>query len=102
MKGLQKVVDDWVKTKKLGYFAPLEILARLVEEVGELARELNHEFGPKRKKDTEKRGEIGDEMADIIFTLICLANSQGIDLDKSFRKMMKKIKGRDKKRWEEK
>lgn len=95
----QKRVDDWVKQYKIGYFKPLEILARLAEEVGELARELNHHFGSKKKKSTEKKNEIGDEMADIIFTLVCLANSLNIDLDKSFERMMKKLNTRDKKRY---
>ncbi len=98
----QKSVNNWVKQYTLGYFKPLEILARLAEEVGELARELNHQFGPKKKKSSEKKNEIGDEIADIIFTLICLANSQNIDLDKSFEKMMNKLNTRDKKRYKRK
>src|SRR4030042_5884686 len=102
MKDIQKQVDDWVTQYKIGYFKPLEILARLTEEVGELARELNHRFGPKKKKSTEKKQEIGDEISDIFFTLICLANSLNIDLDKSFEKMMKKLNTRDKKRYEKK
>jgi NTP pyrophosphatase (non-canonical NTP hydrolase) len=102
MKDIQKQVDNWVKQYKIGYFKPLEILARLVEEVGELARELNHRFGPKKKKTTEENKEIGDEMADIIFTLVCLANSLGIDLDKSFKEMMKKYQKRDNNRYEKK
>lgn len=96
---LQKGVDKWISQYKIGYFKPLEILARLTEEVGELARELNDRFGPKKKKPTEKKQEVGDEIADIFFTLICLANSLGINLDKSFEKMMKKLNTRDKKRY---
>ena len=96
---IQKEVDDWVKKYTVGYFKPLEILARLVEEVGELARELNHRFGPKRKKATEAKAHLGEEMADIIFTLACLANSLNIDLDKSFRKVMGKYSSRDKDRY---
>lgn len=102
MKKIQKQVDNWVRQYKIEYFKPLEILARLVEEVGELARELNHRFGPKKKKTTEGTKEIGDEMADIIFTLVCLANSLGIDLDKSFKEMMKKYQKRDNSRYEKK
>ena len=102
MKKIQKQVDNWVKQYKIEYFKPLEILARLIEEVGELARELNHRFGPKKKKTTEENKEIGDEMADIIFTLVCLANSLGIDLDKSFNEMMKKYQKRDNNRYEKK
>lgn len=94
----QKDVNDWVSQWKVGYFKPLEILARLMEEVGELAREINHRYGAKKKKSTEKKNEVGDEIADIIFTLICMANSLNIDLDKSFEKMMKKLNSRDKTR----
>lgn len=102
-KEAQKEVDNWIiGPKKFGYFKPLEILARLMEEVGELARELNHRFGPKKKKATEDTKEVGDEIADVIFTLICLANSLHINLDKSFDKMMDKLNGRDKDRWEKK
>lgn len=99
---LQEGVDRWISQYKIGYFKPLEILARLTEEVGELARELNHRFGAKKKKSTEKKQEVGDEIADIIFTLICLANSLSINLDKSFEKMMKKLNTRDRKRYTKK
>ena len=102
MKKIQEQVDSWVKQYKIGYFKPLEILARLTEEVGELAREINHKFGPKKKKPTEETNEIGDEAADIIFTLACLANSLGIDLDKHFKRVMAKYQGRDKNRFDKK
>jgi len=102
LKSIQKQVDDWVSQYKLGYFKPLEILARLTEEVGEMAREVNHMFGPKKKKPSEDTNDLGDEMADIIFTLCCMANSLGIDLDKSFKRVMDKYNGRDKNRWEKK
>lgn len=98
MKDFQDQVDNWI-SKTMGYWKPHEILARLVEEVGELAREINHKFGPKKKKSSEENKEIGDEMADIIFTLICLANSQKIDLDEHFKKMIDKLNTRDKNRW---
>ena len=101
-KDSQRAVDEWMRQYKTPYWRPLEILARLTEEVGELARELNHEFGPKKKKDTEDENEIKDEIADIIFVLICLANSLNIDLDESFETMMRKIKNRDADRWEKK
>ena len=85
-----------------GYWSPHEIICRLAEETGELAREINHHFGPKKKKSTEDKKEIGDEMSDIIFTLICMANSLDIDLDDSFDKMMDKYNGRDENRWKKK
>lgn len=102
MKKEQQEVDNWIQQHKLGYFKPLEIMARLTEETGELARELNHRFGPKKKKAAEETKEIGDEISDNIFTLICLANSLNIDLDESFERMMDKIKTRDKDRFEKK
>jgi NTP pyrophosphatase (non-canonical NTP hydrolase) len=102
MKKAQQEVDAWVSQYKIGYFEPLAIMTRLMEEVGELAREVNHRFGPKKKKATEDDGELGDEMADVIFTIICLANSQKIDLDQAFQKVMDKVHGRDGSRWEKK
>ncbi len=102
LKDIQKEIDDWVQLHKIGYFKPHEIITRLAEEVGELAREVNHIFGPKKKKSEEETKEMGDEIADIIFTLGCLANSQGIDLDESFKRVMDKCYGRDKDRWERK
>lgn len=98
----QKDVDKWIGQYKLGYFKPMEILARLTEEVGEVARELNHKFGPKKKKKTEESVELSEELADVIYTVICLANSQKIDLDRAWKKMMKKLYTRDANRWEKK
>lgn len=102
MKKIQKEVDEWVSQYKIGYFKPLEILARLTEETGELARELNHRFGPKKKKSSEESQEIGDEIADMIFTLACLANSLDIDIDSHFKRVMDKCYNRDKDRWAKK
>jgi len=102
LKQIQKEVDEWIKQYKIEYFKPLEIMCRLAEENGELAREINHRFGPKKKKTTEQKAEIADEIADIFFTLVCLANSQNIDLDKAWKKMMKKLYSRDNERWEKK
>jgi NTP pyrophosphatase (non-canonical NTP hydrolase) len=99
-KTMQEEVDEWMSQYKTKYWKPLEILARLTEEVGELARELNHSYGPKKKKETEKKKEICDEISDIIFVIICLANSLNINLDEAFKKMMNKIRTRDNDRWE--
>ena len=95
----QQVVDRWIGQYKEGYFPPLTNLARLTEEVGELARELNHRFGEKTKKPGEAEGSIAMELADILFVVICLANSQGIDLDQAFAQMMQKLTSRDADRW---
>ncbi len=102
MKDVQKAVDEWVQQYKMGYFKPLEILARLTEETGELAREINHRFGPKKKKDSEDTKDIEDELGDIIFTLACLANSLNLDMDRGFKKVIDKYNSRDKDRWEKK
>ena len=64
LQDTQKQVDDWIEQHKIEYFKPLEILARLTEETGELARELNHRFGPKKKKPAEEVKEVGDEIGD--------------------------------------
>ncbi|MBI4441245.1 nucleotide pyrophosphohydrolase [Candidatus Woesearchaeota archaeon] len=102
LKDVQKEVDNWINQYKLGYFKPLEILARLTEETGELAREINHLYGPKKKKPSEDVKDLADEMGDIIFTLACLANSHNIDLEQAFQRVMAKYNDRDKDRYEKK
>ncbi|PYO36965.1 MAG: nucleotide pyrophosphohydrolase [Gemmatimonadetes bacterium] len=98
----QQAVDRWIGQYKEGYFPPLTSLARLTEEVGELAREINHRFGEKPKKAGEAEGSLALELADIVFVVICLANSQGIDLDEAFAAMMQKVRTRDDRRWTKK
>ena len=98
----QKEVDEWIRQYKIGYFQPLEMLARLTEEVGEVAREMNHLFGPKKKKSTEDIGDLEAEMGDILFTISCIANALNLDLDKGFQKAMDACYGRDDDRWEKK
>jgi NTP pyrophosphatase (non-canonical NTP hydrolase) len=95
----QRRVDAWISQYEVGYFHPLTNLARLAEEVGELAREVNHRFGQKTKKATEGDGDLAMEMADILFVLICMANREGIDLDAAFERMMSKVETRDRDRW---
>jgi NTP pyrophosphatase (non-canonical NTP hydrolase) len=102
LKEAQKQVDDWISQYKEGYWSPFEILARLIEEVGELGREINHAYGHKKKKSTEDKKEMADEIGDVIFTLICLANSQKIDLDEAFQRVIDKCYSRDDKRFEKK
>ena len=98
----QQAVDRWVGQFEEGYFPPLANVARLAEEVGELAREVNHRFGPKPKKPEEAAGSIPMELADILFVVICMANEQHIDLDDAFAQMMAKVTSRDAGRWSRK
>ena len=98
----QRRVDAWIAQFEEGYFDPLTNMARLAEEVGELAREVNHRFGQKTKKADEPEGDLGMEMADILFVLICMANREGIDLQQAFDRMMEKVTARDESRWTKK
>lgn len=95
----QARVDRWISQFEEGYFHPLTNMARLSEEVGELAREVNHRFGQKTKKRDEAEGDMAMEMADILFVLICMANREGIDLNQAFDRMMDKVEHRDANRW---
>jgi NTP pyrophosphatase (non-canonical NTP hydrolase) len=99
MNKYQKELDKWFKKNKWKYWHPLSQYTRLVEEVGELGRLVNHLYGEKPKKSTEAKQEMEIEMGDVIYTLICLANSQKIDLDKATRKSFDKVSKRDKKRY---
>ncbi|HEY0158485.1 MAG TPA: nucleotide pyrophosphohydrolase [Thermoanaerobaculia bacterium] len=98
-KEAQQEVDGWISQFEEGYFPPLAMLARLTEEVGELARVLMHRYGGKKPKPGEDVGDIGDEIADTIFVLVCMANAEGIDLDAKFGAMMEKFRTRDGERW---
>ena len=98
----QRRVDAWISQFEEGYFHPLTNLARLTEEVGELAREINHRFGQKTKKAEEGDGDLAMEIADILFVLICIANREGIDLQEAFERMMAKVESRDAARWKKK
>ncbi len=95
----QEVVDQWISRFEEGYWPPLAILARLVEEVGELSRELNHRFGSKPKRSEEAPAELELEIADVLFVILSLANQQGIDLERAFARAMQKYERRDSDRW---
>jgi NTP pyrophosphatase (non-canonical NTP hydrolase) len=95
----QEAVDRYISQFADGYWPPLTNLARLVEEVGELARELNHRFGQKTKKPGEPEQDLALEIADILFVLIALANEQRIDLEVAFRRVLEKYDSRDAGRW---
>lgn len=99
---MQKEVDDYISQFKAGYFSPLANLARLTEEVGELAREINHYYGEKQKKPAEEENSVKAELGDNLFVLLCIANSLGIDMTESFNDTMDKFNTRDKNRFERK
>ncbi|MGA8943865.1 MAG: nucleotide pyrophosphohydrolase [Thermoactinomyces sp.] len=96
---LQKEVDRYISQFEEGYFHPLSMLARLTEEVGELAREVNHRYGEKTKKPGEAENTIANELGDILFIIACFANSLEIDLEKAFAEVMNKYETRDADRW---
>ncbi|MEH6939465.1 nucleotide pyrophosphohydrolase [Bacillus sp. JJ664] len=99
MKEMQNEVDTYIGQFKEGYFSPLAMMARLTEEMGELAREINHTYGEKPKKSSEKEKLIEEELGDVLFVMICLANSLNIDLEKAHDMVMNKFNTRDKDRW---
>ena len=93
----QKIVDDWIKTYGVRYFSELTNMAVLTEEVGELARIMARKYGDQIFKDGEKQ-DLGDEMADVLWVLMCLANQTGVDLTEALKKNLEKKTSRDKKR----
>ena len=99
MKKHQKELDAFYKKNGWPYWPPLSILARLMEEVGEFARLVNHTHGSKKKRADEAEQDPEDELGDILYTLICYANANGFDLDRAFRKSLAKVAKRDKHRW---
>jgi len=96
---IQNEVDRYINQFKEGYFPPLSMLARLTEELGELARALSHHAGFKKPKPGEELGDVAEELSDLIFVAVCMANSMKIDLDAAFARAMQKYYERDKDRW---
>ncbi|MHA7963480.1 nucleotide pyrophosphohydrolase [Paenibacillus sp. CAU 1782] len=99
MSDIQREVDEYISQFKEGYFSPLALMARMTEEVGELAREVNHSYGEKPKRSDEADNSIEMELGDILFILSCFANSLGIDLSQAHDKVMNKFNTRDADRW---
>lgn len=91
----QKLVDDWIKEKGVRYFNELTNTALLMEEVGELARIMARKYGEQSEKETDEEMDLADEMADVLFVLICLANQTGIDLAEALDKNLVKKTKRD-------
>ncbi|MCT4636139.1 MAG: nucleotide pyrophosphohydrolase [Bacteroidales bacterium] len=96
IKEAQQKVDDWIKKYGVRYFSELTNMAILTEEVGEVARIMSRKFGDQSFKDGENGIDLADELADVLWVLICIANQTGVDLDKALEDNMKKKTDRDK------
>ena len=96
---MQRAVHDWISQWKEGYFSPLSNLARLTEEVGELAREVNHLHGDKPPKPGDPPAAVADELGDILWVVAALANQLDVDLDAAFRDVVAKLDSRDAERF---
>ena len=95
----QKEVDVFFKRHGWPYWSPLSMLARLIEEVGEFARIVNHQFGEKKKRNDEANQDLEGEMGDILYTLACFSNAHGLDMDRALANSVKKVAVRDKGRF---
>ena len=91
----QKIVDDWIKKYGVRYFDELTNTAILMEEVGELARIMSRRYGEQSEKESDKTKNLGEELADVIFVVLCLANQTGVDLQSAFDQKMKIKSQRD-------
>lgn len=94
----QKLVDEWITTTGVRYFSELTNMAILTEEVGEVARIMARKYGEQSFKASDQAHDLADEMADVLFVLICLANQTGVDLTTALQKNLEKKTGRDKER----
>lgn len=99
LANLQNDVDEYISQFEIGYFQPMTLIVRLTEELGELAREVNHTYGEKPKKSSEPNGDLALELGDLLFVIICLANSLGIDLTKAHQDVLEKFQTRDRDRF---
>jgi len=98
----QKEVHKWVLQFNPSYWPPLEMMDRLSEETGEVAREINHLYGTKKKKDSKDKAELVDELIDVFFTIICIANDEKINLESAWQKMVNEKMKRNENRFEKK
>lgn len=98
IKEAQRIVDQWINTVGVRYFNELTNMAMLTEEVGEVARIIARRYGEQSEKESDKSKDLGDEMADVLFVLICLANQTGIDLEEALKRNLDKKTQRDSER----
>ncbi|MDA7694316.1 nucleotide pyrophosphohydrolase [Flavobacteriaceae bacterium] len=95
LSGAQKAVDDWIKAHGVRYFNELTNMAQLTEEVGEVARIIARRYGEQSEKATDKEKDLGEELADVVFVAMCLANQTGVDLSAAFEKKLNHKTERD-------
>ncbi|MBT8188240.1 MAG: nucleotide pyrophosphohydrolase [Croceitalea sp.] len=95
IQNAQKVVDEWIKNHGVRYFNELTNMAQLTEEVGEVARIIARRYGEQSEKDSDKAKDLGEELADVLFVVLCLANQTGVDLQKAFDKKLELKTKRD-------
>ncbi|MBV7440825.1 nucleotide pyrophosphohydrolase [Weeksellaceae bacterium TAE3-ERU29] len=95
LKEIQNQVDEWIKSHGVRYFNELTNMAQLTEEVGEVARIIARRYGEQSEKESDKNKDLGEELADVIFVAVCLANQTGVDLEKAFERKMKVKTERD-------
>ena len=95
ISGAQEMVDQWIKEYGVRYFSELTNMAMLTEEVGEVARVIARKYGDQSFKESDKEVSLANEMADVLFVLICLANQTGVDLEEAFRRNLEKKTARD-------
>lgn len=95
LEGAQKKVDEWIKTHGVRYFDELTNMAQLTEEVGEVARIISRRYGEQSEKESDKHKDLGEELADVIFVAICIANQTGVDLQAAFDKKLQVNSERD-------
>ncbi len=98
IKDAQKIVDDWIKTHGVRYFSELTNMAILTEEVGEVARIISRRYGDQSEKESDKNKSLEEELADVLFVLICIANQTGIDLTQALKENLEKKTKRDSQR----
>jgi NTP pyrophosphatase (non-canonical NTP hydrolase) len=87
-KSIQQAVDEWIDNHGVRYFNELTNMAQLTEEVGEVARIIARRYGEQSEKESDKNNDLGEELADVIFVAICLANQTGVDLQEAFSKKL--------------
>lgn len=101
LSDMQKTVDEWIKSTGVRYFSPLTNMAILAEETGEVARIMARQFGDQSFKENEAENNLPDELADVLWVLLCIANQTGTDLTSAFEKNMQKKSTRDAERHKE-